>query len=132
MRLTFLVILLAVISTTSQAKPHLRDVVEVDGALLAVGLADEIRQNCPVISARMLKALKFVYDLRARARELGYTDEEIDAYRKSDEEKARLRALGEAWLAANGVDKAAPETYCVAGRAEIKKQSQIGALLEVN
>lgn len=117
---------------TALAKPHLRDVEEIDGGLLAVGLANDIRKNCPSISARMIRAVAFVHGLQARAEELGYSRDEIDAYRKSDAEKARLRAAGDAWLRANGVDKTQPDTYCVAGRNEIAKQSQIGALLKVN
>ena len=132
MRAWVLVLVFGLATQAVMAKPPLRDVDEIDNALLAVGLANEIRSNCPSISARMLKAVLFVHGLQTRAEELGYSQDEIDAYRKSDAEKARLRAEGDAWLVANGVDKAEPETYCAAGRAEIEKQSQIGALLEVN
>ena len=124
--------LVALTSTAVQAKPHLRDVAAIDDALLAVGLADEIRKECDNISPRMFKALRFVNGLRDKARNMGYTDAEIDAYRKSDVEKSRLKAEGKAYLAANGVIAGQPETYCALGRAEIEKSSQIGALLKVN
>jgi hypothetical protein len=122
----------AVVATTSFGKPALRDVPAIDNALLAVGLADEIRKQCPKISARFIKALLFVNGLRDKAREMGYTDAEIDAYRESPKEKARVRALGEAYLAANNVTVGNIESYCALGRAEIEKSSQIGALLRVN
>ncbi len=132
MRALGILLVFSLTSHVALAKPPLRDVAEIDDALLAVGLADDIRKNCPTISARMLKALSFVQGLQSRAQELGYSEDEIKAYRSSTEEKARLRAEGDAWLSANGVDKSAPETYCAAGQNEIKKQSQIGALLRVN
>lgn len=114
------------------AKPNLRDVSAIDDALLAVGLADEIRKSCPDISPRYFKALSFVNGLRDKARDMGYSDVEIDAYRKSPSEKARLRAESTAYLAANGVVPEQPDTYCALGRAEIEKSSQIGSLLRVN
>ncbi|WP_299725155.1 DUF5333 domain-containing protein [uncultured Tateyamaria sp.] len=114
------------------AKPHLRDVPEVDGTLLAVGIADEIRKNCPAISARMVKALGVVRAVGARARALGYSDAEIDAYRKSDTEKARLRAQRDAYLAEAGATPGASDGYCRLGREEIEKGGQVGALLRMN
>jgi hypothetical protein len=114
------------------AKPPLREVPAVDDALLAVGLADEIRKQCPNIAPRYFKALSFVNGLRDKAREMGYSDAEIDAYRKSPSEKVRLRAEGKTYLAANGVVEGQPDTYCALGRIEIEKSSQIGSLLRVN
>jgi len=40
-----------------------------------------------------------------------------------------MRAKGEAYLKANGVDRKKPETFCALGRNEIAKKSLIGALL---
>lgn len=120
------------IVVAAEAKPALRDVPAIDGALLAVGLADEIRKQCPNISPRYIKALRFVSGLRDKARDMGYTEAEIDAYRKSPAEKARLKAQGYSYLAANGVTVGNPQSYCTLGRAEIEKSSQIGTLLKVN
>ncbi|MCR8826466.1 DUF5333 domain-containing protein [Pseudosulfitobacter koreensis] len=134
MRLTTLVIGTALAlstATTAMAKPHLRD-TPIDDALLAVGLADEIRKSCPDISARMIKAFGFLNGLNNQAQAMGYTSAEIDAYRKSDAEKARLKKRGQAYLAANGVVAGQPETYCALGRNEIEKSSRIGSLLRVN
>ncbi|SPH21730.1 hypothetical protein ASD8599_02481 [Ascidiaceihabitans donghaensis] len=124
--------IVCVMAGAAVAKPNLRDVDAIDDALLAVGLADEIRKTCSEISPRYLKALRFVNGLRDKARDMGYSDAEIDAYRKSPTEKARLRKEGKAYLAANGVVPDQPETYCALGRAEIEKSSLIGSLLRVN
>lgn len=123
---------MTMIATSVVAKPALRDQPVIDDALLFVGLADEIRKQCPNISPRYIKALRFVSGLRNKARNMGYTEAEIDAYRKSPVEKARLKAEGKSYLSANGVTVGNTESYCTLGRAEIEKSSQIGALLRVN
>ncbi|WP_254684957.1 DUF5333 domain-containing protein [Tateyamaria omphalii] len=125
-------LILSLTAGIASAKPHLRDVPEIDGTILAVGIADEIRKNCPDISARMLRAMSVVNGLKGRARALGYTDAEIDAYRKSDAEKARLKAKGAAYLKQAGVSPGEPATYCALGQAEIERGGQIGALLRMN
>ena len=125
-------VVVTMIATTAVAKPGLRDVPAIDDALLAVGLADKIRKQCPNISARYIKALRFMNGLRNKAQNMGYSDTEIDTYRKSSAEKTRLKAEGKTYLSANGVKVGNPQSYCTLGRAEIKKSSQIGALLKVN
>lgn len=132
MRAMTMALILSLAATSASAKPHLRDVPEIDGTLLAVGIADEIRKNCPSISARMVRALAVVNGLKTKARDMGYSEAEIDAYRKSDAEKDRLRAQGKAYMDAAGVSPDAPQTYCTLGRAEIEKGGQIGSLLRMN
>lgn len=117
------------LATPVAAKPALRDVPAIDDALLYLGIADRIRKECPDISARMFRALGYLNDIQSTAKSLGYSDAEIDAYRKSDAEKARMKARGAAYLKANGVDTSNPQSYCALGRAEIQKSSQIGSLL---
>ena len=111
------------------ALPPLREVKEIDDGLFAVAVADQIRKECPSISARMFRALSYINALENRARDLGYSEEEIKAYVESKAEKARMRARGEAYLKANGVSYAAPETFCALGKSEIAKATRIGQLL---
>ena len=132
MRAMIMALILSLATGPLSAKPHLRDVPEIDGTILAVGIADEIRKNCPTISARMFRAITVVNGLKPKARELGYSEAEIDAYRKSDVEKDRLKAKRRAYLSAAGVKAGAPETYCALGRTEIEKGGQIGSLLRMN
>lgn len=117
------------LSTPAVAKTPLREVAEIDDGLFAVAVADEIRKQCDTISARMIRAFMYMNALERRAKELGYSQTEIKAYVKSPEEKARMRARGEAFLKANGVSYADPETFCTLGRTEIAKGTQIGQLL---
>lgn len=132
MRAMTIAFTLAIAASAASAKPPLREVPEIDGTILAVGIADEIRKNCPDISARLIRAVGVVNGLKGAARKLGYTDEEIDAYRKSEVERARLKAERDAYLKAGGVQAGASETYCALGRVEIEKGGQIGALLRMN
>lgn len=121
---------LALLATPVAAKPSLRDVPEIENTLFAVAIADEIRDRCGAISARTLRALGLLRKLKARANALGYSDAEIRAYIESDTEKARMRKKGERFLAQNGVKTSEPETFCAFGRAEIARNSAIGALLK--
>ncbi|MFC4668637.1 DUF5333 domain-containing protein [Seohaeicola nanhaiensis] len=125
-------IAVALPSYAAAARPALRDVPEIENALFAVAIADAVRDNCSSINARLVRALSFLRQIKAQANALGYSDDEIRNYVESDVEKARMRKKGKAFLAANGVNPDDPETFCTFGRAEIAKNSAIGALLRAN
>jgi hypothetical protein len=119
-------------TSVAQAKRPLEDITSITDGLLWIGIADEIRNTCPSISAHMLRAMGRINSIQNEAKSLGYTKQEIDTFRKSDANKAELRRRGEAYLMANGVTLGQAETYCTLGRAEIAKSSQIGTLLRAN
>ncbi len=121
----------ALTATGADAKPPLRHVKSIDDAVFDVAIADQIRKKCPDISARLLRALALYQSVRTQARNLGYTDAEIEAYADSDVEKARLKAKGAAYFKVNGVVTSDPQSYCALGRKEIEKSSRIGSLLRV-
>lgn len=131
MRAMTMTLILCMTAGAVLAKPHLRDVPEIDGLLVQVRIADKIRKKCDSISARLLRANSLVYGLKSKARDMGYSDEEIDAYIDSEADHDRQRALRDAYMFARGVDKDNRETYCALGRAEIEKGGQIGALLRM-
>ena len=111
------------------AKPPLSEVAEIENKLFAAAVGWEISEICDDIAARKLKALNEAWALKARANELGYSNDEIRAHMKSKEQKKRMRAKGEAYLKSQGAIYGQPETFCAVGRAEIEKKSAIGALL---
>jgi len=119
----------SVLAGAAAAKPPLREVAEIENVIFSAAVGKEISDICDSISARKLKALGKAWTLRSRANELGYTDAEIKEYVESKAEKARMRAKGEAYLKAQGAIYGQPETFCAVGRAEIAKNSAIGALL---
>lgn len=122
--------LIASLSVPALAKPSLRDVSVVEGGLFTISVADKIRRECGSISGRIFKARGKLKAMYAKAREMGYSEAEIEQYVNADAEKKRMRAKRDAYLRTQGVVKSDPATYCAAGRAEIGKSSQIGALLK--
>jgi hypothetical protein len=121
--------ILALTASSGWAKQNLRDVKSIDDAVFDVAVADQIRKQCPEISARIITALSLYRSVRVQARALGFSEQEIEAYGDSDVEKARMRAKGEAYFRANGVVATDPQSYCALGRKEIQKSSRIGSLL---
>ena len=127
--LTSLLAVFAVIGTAALARPPLRDVAAIDDMVMQVAIADEIRKSCDGISARMLTAYMTLNGLKSQARDLGYSDAEIETYVTSKSEKSRMRAKAEAFLAANGVPAGDRTALCRFGQTQIQTQTQIGQLL---
>jgi hypothetical protein len=111
------------------AQTPLRDVAHVRDGILHVGMAHEISEKCSSISPRIFRGLGFLRSLERHARDLGYTEEEIDAYINDEAEKDRLEAIGRQALAEMGVVEGDEATWCAVGRAEIAASSRIGWLL---
>lgn len=111
------------------AKPPLREVAQINDGLFHIAVANEIRKSCDSIDARVLKAVWTMQALKRQAKDLGYTEAEIDAFTSNDAEKDRMRARGAKYYAERGVDPANPQDMCALGRAEIETHSQIGVLL---
>lgn len=130
-RVMMAVALMAGMTGLASAKPALRDVPVIDNGLFAVGLAHEIRRNCPDISARFFRALGFLRQLEREAEALGYTEAEVEAHLESDVEKDRLRARAARYMADQGFAQDSAG-YCALGRSEIARNSQTGTLLRVS
>ncbi|MCX7644996.1 MAG: DUF5333 domain-containing protein [Rhodobacteraceae bacterium] len=111
--------------------PPLAQNERVRNEFLAGAVGDEIVDNCPSISARMLVVISKLNDLQRYARSLGYTNEDIRAFRKSPENRAELNRLRDEYLAAHGVVPGDPESYCRLGRQEIANGTLIGSLIRV-
>lgn len=123
---------MTVLAGEAAAKPPMSEVPEIENKIFAAAVGHEISEICDSISARKLKALSEAWTLKSKANKLGYSDAEIKAHVESRTEKDRMRAKGEAWLKEQGAVYGQPETFCTVGRAEIAKNSAIGALLRAN
>jgi len=117
-------------ATSLAAKPPLRDVQEIDDMVMVIAVANEIRKRCDDISARLLLAYSTVNGLKALARDMGYTEDEIDEYVNSKSEKKRMRAKAEGFLAKNGVREDDRKALCSFGKRQIQSQTEIGRLLQ--
>jgi hypothetical protein len=125
------VALVLALPAIAAGKPNLRDLPEIDDSMLWVALAIEISDRCPTIEARTMRGLNYLWSIRSRAQALGYSTSEIKTYVDSDAEKARMRARGEAYVRAQGLNPTKVADLCKLGQAEIAKGSQIGAFLRL-
>ncbi|MCM2560865.1 DUF5333 domain-containing protein [Lutimaribacter sp. EGI FJ00015] len=121
--------LTAGLANAALALQPLRDVPEIDDNMLWVALAIEISDRCDSIAPRRLKGLSFLWELKERASDLGYSDDVIRAYVDSEAEKDRIRERGEEYMRVRGLDPTNDDDLCELGRDEIQKGSQIGAFL---
>jgi hypothetical protein len=111
------------------AKPPLSEVPEIDDGLMTIAIADEIRKTCDGISARMIRALRQIKALEKRAKQMGYSDEEIDDYVNSEREKRRMRTKAETYLVSQGVGSKDSKALCRFGRDQIASGGPIGYFL---
>lgn len=112
------------------AQPSLATVAPINDGLRALMIADQIRVACPSISARMIAGWRFARSLERQARDMGYSETQIEDFVESKQERKRLEGEASAYMTARGVVGGQPETYCALGREEIEKASQIGAFLK--
>jgi hypothetical protein len=113
------------------ALPPLHEDPEVLGGFYAIGLADELRKNCPRIEPRLIRAFSYLQALERLARDKGYSSADIDALQDNKAEKEKLKARISRDLAARGATPDNPEGYCAVGEEEIAKDSAAGRLLKV-
>ena len=122
----------AMMAGPAAALAPLEDNARVQREFLAAAVSDEIRKNCPSISARLWRVLSKGRELENYALGLGYSKADIKDLRENKAAKARLKGLRDAYLARHGVTKGDGESYCRLGREEIKKKSLTGWLLRAN
>lgn len=98
----------------------------------AIGLADEIRRNCPTISPRLVRAYSYLKSLEKYARDAGYSQADIDALTDNDAAKEALRSAIRDDLAKRGATDGSAVGFCAVGRDEIARGTQAGRLLQEN
>lgn len=110
----------------------LKDNQVVRDGFYAIGLADEIRKNCPQISPRLVRAYAALKDLERYARDNGYTEADVKALEDDDAAKDALRDEVRADLAARGATSGNSAGFCKVGREEIARNTPSGRLLKEN
>ena len=116
-------------ATTAHAQQSLRNVGYVTEGLIAVGIAYEISEVCGSISARTLRGLGYLNQLRNHALGLGYSNAQVKEFTDSKTEQDRLEGIARQRLASMGAVPGNEASHCAVGRAEIAKESTIGYLL---
>lgn len=123
--------LTAALALPAAAKVPLRDNAHINDQLLAAQIGDILRKTCPDAGARMFVVYGKLRALERYAREQGYTEAEVRAFLKSKEEKARIRALANDYLAKAGAVPGDPESYCRVARDEVARGTLTGQLIWV-
>lgn len=111
------------------AQTALKDVPHVRDGIIYVGMAYEISRQCDDIRARTFRGLGFLNSLKNHARNLGYSEAEIDAYVNDKAEEQRLEQIARQQLADLGVVPGDAASYCAVGRAQIAAKTRVGWLL---
>ncbi|WP_425049901.1 DUF5333 domain-containing protein [Psychromarinibacter sp. S121] len=132
LKTTLAAVLVTASAGAAMALPPLEDDPRVVREFFAAAVGDEIRNNCPSISARMLRVVVRAKELESYALKLGYSQDDITQMRKSPEAKAKLEAMRDNYLAKNGVTPGDAASYCRLGMAEIEKNTLTGYLLRAN
>jgi hypothetical protein len=107
----------------------LKDEAEIRNGLLVVGMAYEISEKCGELNARTFRGITTLLNLKSRARQLGYSSDEIDTYVDDKVEKKRLEGIARGQLVQLGVIPGVEETYCAVGREQIATNTGVGRLL---
>lgn len=128
-RLIPLVFGLGISATAALAIPPLREVTQVREGLITAGMAIELGDNCDDVSVRLIRGLNYLSSLKSQARDLGYSDDQIESYVDDRAEKARLEEIARARLAELGVVAGQGETYCTVAKAQISQDTAVGRLL---
>ena len=99
--------------------------------LLQISVASKISEECTSIEARKIKGLFALLQIKSVAKELGYTDNEINEFVSSEENKKKLKNETDVYLLDNGVDLNNVKTVCLFGLSEIDQETTIGSLLRI-
>lgn len=126
----FLTLALSTGTASANAQSGLSAEKDINDGLLVIAVADKIRRSCDSISARIFRARSYATNLKELAATRGYSNTEIDTYIENDDNKAAMRERRNEYFKSKGASNLDAESLCVLGRAEIQKQSQIGALLK--
>ncbi len=117
---------------SDEARRTLRADEKLNQGLLAVVIADAIRNRCPTISGRLIRAFFYLKGLEYYARRQGYREEDVSAWLQDRVERERMFDMARRWFDAHGAKEGDAESFCRVGREEIGKKSAIGKLLRDN
>jgi hypothetical protein len=110
----------------------LRDDAHITGQLVAAQVGDILRNTCPQASARMFVVMGELAALENYVRSKGHDEAAVRAFLDSAEEKARIRALADEYLAKAGATAGNVASYCAVARAEVAAGTVAGSLLRVS
>lgn len=120
---------LAALSGPALALEPLSQERYINDRLIAARIADRIRRECPTINGRLIYAYGQARALERYALDKGYSRAQVDAFLDSKEERKRIYAVAEDYMARNGVTRGDPQSFCRLGMQEIANRTVTGSLL---
>lgn len=117
-------------TTQAQVNETLRTTPEIYNGLFTAALIKHIVDTCPEVSppGRLTRVSHFL-SLYNRARGLGFSRAQIEAFVENKEEQARMRDLVETHLQAADVDPYNEAAVCAYAQAQIAERSALGRQL---
>lgn len=101
----------------------------INDRLIAARIADRIRRECPGYGARMVYAFGQARALKRYALDKGYSSEQIDSFLDSREDRRRIYAVAEDYLASKGAKEGDAQSFCAVGQQEFASNSYIATFL---
>ncbi|TQM93012.1 DUF5333 family protein [Roseinatronobacter monicus] len=117
-------------TTQAQVNETLRTTPAVYNGLFTAALIKHIVDTCPAISppGRFARTSHFL-SLYNRARNLGFSRAQIEAFVEDKQEQARLKGIVEAHLQSADVDPTNEAAVCAYAQAQIAERSALGRQL---
>lgn len=131
MRYVFLLIFLPALAFADN-RPPLSEDSKLQWGLRLVAQAHFLRKNCDRVSLRLWRGLGLMNSLKSRARELGYTEDEMEAYFDDPTEKRRVESIARRDLEAMGADFDEPESFCEIAEVKIASGEGFGYYFRMN
>lgn len=125
----FAMAFVAALATQAPAQTALKDVARVRDGIIQVGMAYEISEQCNSISARLVRGLSFLQELKSYAKNQGFSDEQIESYVDDRAEKRRLEGMARQQLTALGAVDGDSASFCAVGRDQIARKTRVGWML---
>lgn len=117
------------VATPALALEPLAQEKYINDRLIAARIADRIRRECPSYNARMVYAFNQARALKRYAQSKGYTNQQIDTFLDSKEDKRRIYGVAEDYLRRKGARAGNAESFCAVGREEFKNNSYVATFL---
>ncbi|MFU8897297.1 DUF5333 domain-containing protein [Roseinatronobacter thiooxidans] len=119
-----------VATTQAQVNDTLRNTPEIYNGLFTAALIKHVVDTCPAVSPPgRLSRVTYFLSLYNRARNLGFSREQIEAFVEDKQEQARLEGIVKAHLQREGVTPDDESSVCAFARAQIAERSALGRQL---
>ncbi len=117
-------------ATQAEVNDTLRNTPAIYNGLFTAALIKHVTDTCPAIDppGRLMRVNHFL-GLYNRARGLGFSRSQIEAFVEDKTEQARMRGIVEAHLQRAGVSPQSETEVCAYARAQIAERTALGRQL---